>query len=105
EDPIVDGVRRDLAKEAVVEGCVPCSARLIPHPPRKRDVVHGAFLARSTNRVARSSSTGFHQHPPTFNALATMTPSTMERMSPTLSGSTPLPTSVGSEAAARISLR
>ena len=43
----------------------------------------------------RAGSTWFHQTPSCFSALATMTPSTMPRMSLALSGVTPLPTSVG----------
>ena len=85
EDAIVDGVRRNFAKEAVAKDRSPCSIRMRAHALRERRLVaHDAFLARATNCLARSRSTGFHQSPSTFNELATMTPSTMERMSLTL---------------------
>lgn len=52
--------------------------------------------------VTRAFSTLFHHTPSYFKELATMTPSTMSRISRALSGVTPLPTSVGNPAASLI---
>jgi len=59
-------------------------------------------LAALTNPLTRSGSTGFHQTPSCLREDATMTPSAIARMAPTLSAFTPLPTSVGRSDAALI---
>ena len=53
------------------------------------------------NARTRASATGFHQAPPSFSALATITPSACASTAATFSGVTPLPTSSGSCVAAR----
>src|SRR4029077_4255377 len=53
---------------------------------------HDALRALSMNRFTLSGSTSFHQTPSRFSDEATMTPSHSPRISPTLAGVTPLPT-------------
>src|SRR5271165_594523 len=111
KDVVGQDVRSDFAEEPMTDGDVPCRSSAGSEGLAERRVrnwaghassAHRARPARSTKALARAGSTGLHHPPPTFSALATMTPSTIARMSATLSGVTPLPTSVGSVAAARM---
>ena len=73
--------------------------------PLAIDLRHQSHRLRPRMKAfTRCGSTWFHQTPSCFSELATMTPSTMSRMSLALSGVTPLPTSVGSPAASLIIL-
>ena len=59
-------------------------------------------LSPAVKAFTRSGSTWFHQTPSYLRELATITPSATDRMSPTFSRVTPLPTSVGKLAASLI---